>query len=66
MWNRGHELPPKMKTNIHNRIPIEGKESYRWIDSSLETKKSLSKAKEIIIIRDRDGEFSNNFACSRQ
>lgn len=41
IWNRGHELPAKMKTNTHNRIPIEEKESYRWIDSSLETKKKI-------------------------
>lgn len=61
IWNRGHQLPPKMKTNTHNRIPIEEKESYRWIDSSLETKKRLSKAKEIIIIQDREGDIFEQF-----
>lgn len=61
IWNRAHELPPKMKTHVHNRIPIEEKESYRWIDSSLETKKRLSKAKEIIIIQDREGDIFEQF-----
>lgn len=61
IWNRAHELPPKMKPHVHNRIPIEEKESYRWIDSSLETKKRLSKAKEIIIIQDREGDIFEQF-----
>jgi len=61
IWNRGHELPPKMKTHTHNRIPIEEKESYKWIDSSLETKKRLSKAKEVIIIQDREGDIYEQF-----
>ena len=50
-----------MKTNTHNRIPIEEKESYRWIDSSLETKKRLSKAKEIFIVQDREGDIFEQF-----
>lgn len=61
IWNRGHELLPNMKTKTQNRIPIEEKESYRWIDSSLETKKRLTKAKEIIIIQDREGDMYEQF-----
>ena len=61
IWNRGHTLPPKIKSYTHNCIPIEEKESYKWIDSSLETKKRLSDAKEIIIIQDREGDIYEQF-----
>ncbi|WP_367756212.1 IS4 family transposase [Flavobacterium sp. WC2430] len=50
-----------MKTHTHNRIPIEEKESYKWIDSSLETKRRLSEAKEVIIIQDREGDIYEQF-----
>jgi hypothetical protein len=61
IWNRDHELPAKIKSNTHNRIPIEEKESYKWIDSSLETKKRLNQAKEVIIIQDREGDMYEQF-----
>jgi hypothetical protein len=61
IWNRDHELPAKIKSNTHNGIPIEEKESYKWIDSSLETKKRLNQAKEVIIIQDREGDMYEQF-----
>ncbi|WPQ62669.1 IS4 family transposase [Chitinophaga sancti] len=43
-------------------LPIEGKESYRWIESSLKSKNILQSASEIIIIQDREGDIYEQFA----
>lgn len=41
IWNRTHEQPKKDRTHKNKLIPIEEKESYKWIESSLNTKKAL-------------------------
>jgi hypothetical protein len=61
IWNREHTITAKEKTHSKNKIPIEEKESYKWIESSLNTKKILSQAKEIIIIQDREGDIYEQF-----
>lgn len=61
IWNREHTIALKEKTHSRNKIPIEEKESYKWIESSLNTKKALSQAKEIIIIQDREGDIYEQF-----
>lgn len=51
--------------NTHQRdyqqLPIEEKESYKWIDSSNKSKDVLSEAKAIIIIQDREGDIFSQF-----
>jgi hypothetical protein len=42
-------------------LPIEEKESYKWIESSIRTKEVLEQAKEIIIIQDREGDIYEQF-----
>jgi hypothetical protein len=42
-------------------LPIEEKESYKWIESSIRTKEVLEQAKEIIIIQDREGDIDVQF-----
>lgn len=59
-WNRPLEKLTKTQRN-YNMLPIEEKESYKWIESSLNSKKALSKAKEIIIIQDREGDIYEQF-----
>lgn len=61
IWNRAHELPEKKKTHQHNLVPIEEKESYKWIESSRKSKKALQKAKEVIIVQDREGDIYEQF-----
>jgi hypothetical protein len=60
IWNRPLEKLTKTQRN-YNMLPIEEKESYKWIESSLNSKKALSKAKEIIIIQDREGDIYEQF-----
>jgi hypothetical protein len=42
-------------------LPIEHKESYKWIESSLNSKKTLASAQEIIIVQDREGDIYEQF-----
>lgn len=61
LWNRSHEKPVKDKSHKRKLIPIEEKESYKWIESSLKSKQILSSAKEIIIVQDREGDIYEQF-----
>ena len=60
IWNRPLEKLTK-KDRDYNKLPIEEKESYKWIESSIKSKKALSQAKEIIIIQDREGDIYEQF-----
>lgn len=61
VWNRRLDAAPKYKSHIKNMLPIEGKESYKWIASSIKSKQALDKAREIIIIQDREGDIYEQF-----
>ena len=61
VWNRTHEQPKKDKTHKNKLTPIEEKESYKWIESSIKTKDVLRQAEEIIIIQDREGDIYEQF-----
>jgi len=60
IWNRPLEKLTKNDRD-YNKLPIEEKESYKWIESSENSKKVLSQAKEIIIIQDREGDIYEQF-----
>jgi len=49
IWNRPLEQSTKQERN-YNLLPIEEKESYKWIASSQKSKDALHKAKKVIII----------------
>ena len=61
VWNRGHQVVAKDKSHKKNLIPIEEKESYKWIETSLKSKQVLAKAREVIIIEDREGDIYEQF-----
>lgn len=61
IWNRAHEKPTKDRTHKNKLAPIEEKESYKWIESSIKSKEVLEQAKEIIIIQDREGDIYEQF-----
>ncbi len=61
LWNRSLEEPNKDRTHQKKMLPIEEKESYKWIESSKKTKEVLEQAKEIIIIQDREGDIYEQF-----
>lgn len=61
IWNRELLVTPKDKSHHKKNLPIEEKESYKWIDSSLKTKQVLNNAKQIIIVQDREGDIYEQF-----
>ncbi len=61
LYNREIDQPNKGRNHHIRLIPLEKRESYRWIKSSLNTKQALDQAKEIIIIQDREGDFYEQF-----
>ena len=46
----------------YKKLPIEQKESYKWIESSIKTKETLSEAGLVIIVQDREGDIYEQFA----
>ena len=61
IWNRSHEKAVKDKSHKRKLVPIEQKESYKWIESSLKSKEALPLAKEVIIVQDREGDIYEQF-----
>jgi len=61
LFNRELDQPKKGRGHSNRLIPIEKRESYKWIRSSLNTKQTLDQAKEIIIIQDREGDIYEQF-----
>ena len=61
VWNRSQEKSKKDKGHTKKLLPIEEKESYKWIESSLNTKKVLACAREVIIVQDREGDIYEQF-----
>ncbi|MBC8079550.1 MAG: IS4 family transposase [Gorillibacterium sp.] len=60
IWHRDPETGSKKERN-YMRQPIEDKESYKWADSSANSKIVLSKAKAVIIVQDREGDIFSQF-----
>jgi hypothetical protein len=56
LWNRRWGKKDKHERNYAQQ-PIEEKESYRWIQSSRQAKRTLREADRITIIADREGDI---------
>jgi|SRR5882672_4103881 len=62
VWNRSSELTTKFE-RAYNSLPIEEKESYKWIEVSKNTKSALCDIVErIVIVQDREGDIYEQFA----
>lgn len=61
IWNRPEERFTKAQRG-YQHLPIEEKESYKWIETSKKTKEVLSEASCVIIIQDREGDIYDQFA----
>jgi hypothetical protein len=62
IWNRPLAFSSK-KERKYNTLPIEEKESYRWIEVSKNTKSTLSDAVlGMVIVQDREGDIYEQFA----
>lgn len=61
IWNRAHGKMNKQERKYMSQ-PFEEKESYRWIECGIESKKNLSGADHLTIIADREGDIYQEFA----
>ena len=61
IWNR-EEGTANKGAREYKKLPIEEKESYKWIKASKESKKHLSAARSITFIEDREGDIYEQFA----
>lgn len=62
IWNRPLELKSKHERE-YNKLPIEEKESYKWLEVSKNTQKALSSIVEgMVIVQDREGDIYEQFA----
>ena len=62
VWNRSFVQQEEVKKRQYY-FPIEEKESYRWIECGLESKKNLSSAKLITLVGDRESDIYEEFAA---
>lgn len=61
LWSRP-EQKSSMDPKRSDSLPIEQKESYKWIESSEKCKNVLKGAEEVIIIQDREGDIYEQYA----
>ena len=62
VWNRPLVFKSKHERN-YNSLPIEEKESYKWIEVSKNTKSALNDiVKGMVIVQDREGDIYEQFA----
>ena len=65
IWNRQYDKLDKEERNYKHQ-PIEEKESYRWIECGLESKKNLKAARHITLIADRESDIYQEFRIIKQ
>jgi hypothetical protein len=62
IWNRPLEFSSKFERQYQS-LPIEEKESYKWIEASNNTKSALGDVvKGMLIVQDREGDIYEQFA----
>lgn len=61
IWTRGTgaDAPDRSR---RNQLPIEQKETHRWIQGAARAAETLAEAAQVIVVADREGDFYANFA----
>lgn len=64
LYNRPPErvLPAQRDKHKYKTVPIEQKESNRWLSASKAAKDSLTEAAMVIVVQDREGDIYEQFA----
>jgi hypothetical protein len=56
LWHRPLDMPNRRERNYQS-LPIEQKESYKWIEAAVKSKERLTAARSITFIEDREGDI---------
>ena len=56
LWHRPHEMPDRRQRKYQS-LPIEAKESYKWIEAANKSRERLKAAHMITFIEDREGDI---------
>lgn len=56
-WNRAPEESKRKPANAYKELPIEDKESFRWIEAAETTKSLLGNAKHLTFVSDRESDI---------
>lgn len=62
IWNRQWESVRGRGNKSYKQLPVEQKETYRWIECGLESKRNLQAASHLTIIADRESDIYQEFA----
>lgn len=62
LWNREWKKPEKVY-QAYKKLPIEEKESFRWISSVTESRKNLPNEAMITVIADRESDIYEALCC---
>lgn len=60
LWHRPLDMPTRQERNYRD-LPIEEKESYKWIESAIKSKGVLSSATKVTFIQDRESDIYEFF-----
>lgn len=61
LWSRPEDMPKKSERG-YKKLPIEQKESYKWIESSEQARDILEETEFALIVQDREGDIFEQFA----
>ena len=56
LWHRAIDKKDK-KERQYNKLPIEEKESYRWLERAIASRKKLSSDQRVTVVQDREGDI---------
>ena len=60
LWHREEDRPDKIERD-YKRIPFEDKESWRWTERAIESRKQLAKVETVTVVQDREGDIYESF-----
>lgn len=63
IWARPHQKE-RLSKYRHRQLPVSSKETNVWLESNNTTYATISEAKAVIIVQDREGDFYEQFATA--
>jgi hypothetical protein len=61
VWSRSADKEKKVARG-YKKLPIESKESYRWLTCAAQSRERLLAAGKVTVVQDREGDISESFA----